>query len=180
MKILSWNCRGLGNPRAVRALLRLNRLENPHLVFLTETRLKDCEMVKIRLQCGFNSGLFVSCAGQGKERAGGTALMWNDDLKVSITSYSLNHIWGSIEDEDNCVPWFFAGIYGFPEEGNKKKTWELIRRISHESNGNWICLGDLNDIFSNDEKKGGNNRSMQQLNFGRDTVCDCSLTDLGF
>lgn len=75
---------------------------------------------------------------------------------------------------------FFAGIYGFPEEGNKKKTWELIRRLSQDSNGNWICLGDLNDILSNDEKKGGNQRSLQQLNLGRDTVCDCSLTDLGF
>ncbi|CAK8567071.1 unnamed protein product [Lathyrus sativus] len=27
MKIINWNCRGLGNPRAVRALIRLTHIE---------------------------------------------------------------------------------------------------------------------------------------------------------
>jgi hypothetical protein len=53
MKTLSWNCQGLGSLRAVRALLRLTRLENPQLVFLMETRLKIDEMERIRSKCGF-------------------------------------------------------------------------------------------------------------------------------
>jgi exonuclease III len=99
MKILSWNCRGLGNPRAVRALLRLIKLENPQLVFLMETRLKSEEMENIRLRCSFNSCLAVSCKGFGKERAGGLACLWRDDWDVVISSFSLNHIMGYFSDE---------------------------------------------------------------------------------
>jgi len=75
MKILSWNCRGLGNPRAVRALLRLIQLENPTLVFLMETRLKVTEMESLKFKCGFNSGQMVDCSGSGKDRAGVSAVM---------------------------------------------------------------------------------------------------------
>lgn len=44
MKILSWNCRGLGSPSAVRALQRLIRLENFDLVFIMKSRLKGDEV----------------------------------------------------------------------------------------------------------------------------------------
>lgn len=40
MKI-SWNYRGLGSPRALRALLRLIHLENPDMFFLMETLQKE-------------------------------------------------------------------------------------------------------------------------------------------
>jgi exonuclease III len=86
MKLLSWNCRGLGNPRAIRALLRVNRIQNPQVVFLMETRLKSDEMERVRINCGFSSGLFVPCDGFGKERAGGIALMWMDSVNLSIMS----------------------------------------------------------------------------------------------
>jgi hypothetical protein len=39
MKILSWNCRGLGNPKTVRALKKLLTNHTPDLVFLMETKL---------------------------------------------------------------------------------------------------------------------------------------------
>lgn len=43
-----------------------------------------------------------------------------------------------------------------------------------------MCFGDLNDSIGPEDKAGGNSRSSSQLNFGRDTVRDCSLIDLGF
>jgi hypothetical protein len=92
MKTLSWNCRGLGNPRAVRALSRLIRLENPQVVFLMETRLKISEIVNLKYKWGFSCGLAVDCSGFGRERSGGLALFWKDHLDISIKSYSLNHI----------------------------------------------------------------------------------------
>jgi exonuclease III len=53
MKIISWNCRGLGNPTAVRALKKLLKTQCPDLVFLMETRLKaDDKKAKSTLVCG--------------------------------------------------------------------------------------------------------------------------------
>lgn len=37
MRCISWNCRGLGNPSAVRALKKLLRAKNPDIVFLMKT-----------------------------------------------------------------------------------------------------------------------------------------------
>jgi exonuclease III len=37
MKLLSWNCRGLGKPAAVRALRKLTKAHHPDIVFLIET-----------------------------------------------------------------------------------------------------------------------------------------------
>jgi hypothetical protein len=161
-------------------LLRLIRIENPHLVFLMETRLKEGEMDRIRVRCGFNSGLFVSCAGLGKERSGGIALLWNEQLDFSILSYSLNHILGRVDDFDSGRTWFVSGIYGHPEECNKKKTWDLIRKIAADVNDMWICFGDINDVLAETEKSGGNRRSFEQLQLGRSAMLDSGLFDLGF
>lgn len=118
MKAISWNCRGLGNPRAVRALSRLIRVENPQLVFLMETRLKDNEMDRIRSRCGFNSCFSVACNGNGRDRAGGIALLWHDQVILTVKSFSLNHILCSLDDEVGGDQWFLSGIYGYPEEQN--------------------------------------------------------------
>jgi hypothetical protein len=57
-------------------------------------------------------------------------------------------------------------VYGFPEEQHKRKTWQLIDSLARQSNGRWICYGDLNDILDSQEKKGGNVRSQMQLSYG--------------
>ncbi|KAF5444973.1 hypothetical protein F2P56_034064 [Juglans regia] len=43
MKLLSWNVRGLGNPRGIRALCNLVKREAPEVLFLWETHLKAHE-----------------------------------------------------------------------------------------------------------------------------------------
>jgi len=47
MIVLSWNCRGLGNLSAVRALKRLVKDEDPDILFLSETKRKAVEMKSI-------------------------------------------------------------------------------------------------------------------------------------
>ncbi|MCH90208.1 hypothetical protein A2U01_0011119 [Trifolium medium] len=41
MRILSWNCQGIGNPRTVRAFKKLIANHHPDLIFLMETKLLD-------------------------------------------------------------------------------------------------------------------------------------------
>ncbi|CAJ2638124.1 unnamed protein product [Trifolium pratense] len=180
MKIISWNCRGLGNPSAVRALLRLIRNENPQVVFLMETRLKEDEMEKIKRRCGFSFGISVDCMGSGRERAGGISLLWSDQVSLSVISYSINHILCSCADGDDGANWFLSGIYGFPEEFNKWKTWQLVNQLSTQVGRRWVCFGDLNDVLSSEEKMGGVDRTQNQLGLGRQCMADCGLLDPGF
>lgn len=67
MEILSWNCRGLGSPRAVRPLVRLIRIENPTMVFLRETKLKTDEVLRFKRKLKFNYELVVDWKGFGRD-----------------------------------------------------------------------------------------------------------------
>ena len=66
MKCLSWNCRGLGNPRTVRQLLDIVSRFKPEIVFLMEvkTSMENMERIKCRLK--FERFFFV----EGKNRGG--------------------------------------------------------------------------------------------------------------
>lgn len=145
-----------------------------------ETRLKEDEMFRIKVKCGFNSGLFVDCRGHGRERSDGLVLLWTDQVDITIISYSLNHIFGKVEDDESGEPWYFSGIYGFLEESQRKKTWGLIKTLDGQTSNKWLCFEDFNDTLSGEEKKGGNSRSFGQLNLGRSTIAECDLQDLGF
>lgn len=89
--------------------------------------MKEREVEKIRRRDGFNSELVVPCVGQGRERAGGLTLWWNDSLEISLSSFSQNHISGEVKVEEDDSPWFFSGVYGFLVEGQKRMTWELVK-----------------------------------------------------
>lgn len=67
-------------------------------------------------------------------------MMWNENLKVNNISYSPNHIVGSVMVDVEDILWFFTYIYGFPEEHNKRKTWELMSQLTKEVGDRWIFL----------------------------------------
>ncbi|KAK2422548.1 hypothetical protein QL285_033075 [Trifolium repens] len=145
-----------------------------------ETKLKETEMERIKARSGFDCGVVVPCSGQGKDRAGGLALLWNDQVNFTLDSFSSNHISGAVLNDVNDESWFFSGVYGFPEEKNKKKMWSLIQHLASKVVSRWLCVGDLNDMLSGEDKKGGNSRTLSQLNLGRQTIEDCGLVDMGF
>ncbi|KAK7251343.1 hypothetical protein RIF29_34447 [Crotalaria pallida] len=70
MKVLSWNCRGLGSPRAVRSLRKLIASKIPTITFLMESRKKVIELNFLKTLNGTYSFLVLDCQGQGNQRAG--------------------------------------------------------------------------------------------------------------
>lgn len=88
-------------------------MENPTLVFLVENILQDFKMKCVWFKCVFGYFQVMECRGCGKDMAGGVALMWNENLKVNILSYSPNHIGGSVMYDEVDISWFFTCIYGF-------------------------------------------------------------------
>ncbi|XP_060968323.1 uncharacterized protein LOC115710989 [Cannabis sativa] len=57
MNILSWNARGLGNPKAFRHLKLLVRQQSPQVLFLMETRLGSNAISRFRQSLQFKNGL---------------------------------------------------------------------------------------------------------------------------
>lgn len=78
MKLLCWNCQGLGNPLTVQALKALSAKEKPDLLFLMET--KNWELVLNRLQhtLHYNRSFVQNTVGT----VGGLAVFWNDTISL--------------------------------------------------------------------------------------------------
>ncbi|CAM8987641.1 unnamed protein product [Rhodiola kirilowii] len=171
MRCIGWNCRGLGAPRAVRALKEVLRTCNPQLVGLIETKVNNSRWERLKLQLGFRNCFMVERRGL----AGGLALLWNDDVDVSILNFSTYHIDAIVKGEEEFRATLF---YGDPVVSRRVMSWELLRRLYDLHSMPWIVFGDFNEVVYSHEVKGGRGRSHWQMTNFRRALEDCDLSDL--
>jgi exonuclease III len=176
MSLLSWNCRGLGNPRAVRDLRQLVKAKRPVLVFVMETKLCNKNVDYLRIKFGFDHVFKVDSVG----RSGGLLLMWKEDIRVVIQNYSRRHINAVISMGPGGFEWKFTGFYGHPEVARRKESWALMRHLAIFNPIPWLCVGDFNEIFNFTELKGATNKTRRQMRDFEEVIEDCHLSDLGF
>ncbi|KAK2976049.1 hypothetical protein RJ640_024777 [Escallonia rubra] len=175
MSCLSWNCCGLGNPRTIRELEgRINK-EDPHLVFLSETRCRSRKLEFLKNKWGMH-GLFVNPNGL----SGGLALLWKNEVNVAIQSFSQNHIDATIGADQDNFKWRFTGFYGHPQVAKRMESWNLLRRLKGRDCLPWLCGGDFNEILRQDEKEGRAPKSNLQMRNFREALDDCDLADLEY
>ncbi|CAM8914255.1 unnamed protein product [Rhodiola kirilowii] len=140
MKVLSWNCRGVGNPRTGRAISDLVRSIGPQVVGLIETKADLRKIEALKRKLGFKHGIAVARSGLG----GGLALLWREEVQVVLKSYSRNHIDAWVGEYDGFRMTLF---YGNPEMGRREETWDLLRSLKQDENQPWLVLGDFNEIL---------------------------------
>lgn len=63
MSTLSWNCHGLGNPRAVQFLMDTIVQKRPRLIFLCETLCTKDRVDRFKTLIGFERAFAVDVAG---------------------------------------------------------------------------------------------------------------------
>jgi len=163
MKLLSWNCCGLGSARAVRVLLEVRRRLQPDVWFLSETHLDKTKEENVRRRAGFDRMIVHKSDG----RSGGLVLMWRDDINVRVQGVTRNYIDVIIE---NGISWRFTGVYGEPEWNQKHVTWEALRSIKGDLSTPWLLMGDFNEILYNIEKEGGRPRPQRQMQAFHDVL----------
>jgi hypothetical protein len=171
MNMISWNCRGLGNLRAVLALHNLVKSQGPKILFLMETKLDVREMEFIRIKLRFKFCFTVPSLG----RSGGLALLWTDDVQLTILNYSINHI-----DAQVCLqgalPWRFTGFYGNSITHRRRESWALLDKLDSMMTLPWLLMGDFSEILSSDERSGESVSSQRPMfEFG-----EVLLVDLGY
>ena len=107
MKVLSWNCRGLGSPLTVHNLKGICKSHSPEIGFFCETKNQSSMVEKKIKGCGFSSMFCVEPQG----RAGGLAFVWKENLQVTINSHGQYFIMISIVDEAKGKEWSIIGVH---------------------------------------------------------------------
>ena len=176
MNILSWNCRGLGNPRSVLALTKMVKAEAPLLIFLVETKANIAHMSKIQTKLDYTQGIIVPSDG----KSGGLALLCKEGTTVWTHKYSNSHIDVIIPDSVTGQHWRATGFYGHPDTQKRHTSWKLLECIHAQLELPWVVFGDFNEITHVDEKCGWAERSADQMMAFRDALDFCDLQDLGF
>ncbi|XP_074352491.1 uncharacterized protein LOC141691620 [Apium graveolens] len=174
MKLLGWNCRGLGNPRAVRVLSDLLKARNPDFVFLSETISDASRIENLRVKFGFSQCFSVDRVG----RSGGLAIFWKRHVDCEFLSYSQNHV-DVVFKINNMHDWRMSCFYGFPERSRRSASWDFIRMLANKSPLPWCIFGDFNDLLSVTDKEGTIPHPSSLLDGFRGVIDDCSLTELG-
>lgn len=146
------------------------RLHSPELVFLSETKKKKSYLNKVKQWIKFDNVFVVDPVGT----AGGLAVLWKKELVVKKTLFTSFTIEVLIEDGEAKCEWWCICVYASADSGIRQEQWEVISRKY------WAIMGDMNDIVSNSEKWGGNQRSEGRLQDFRSFINDNELVDIGY
>lgn len=88
MKLISWNCQGLGNPLTIQALRALVAREQPDILFLMETKNGEQVLRKLQKQLTYTNGLLEQPLGI----AGGLAVFWKDHIYLTLDQQTPDYI----------------------------------------------------------------------------------------
>lgn len=171
MKILSWNCRGLGRASAKHRLRTLLFKLNPCIVILQETKLASSKLSFL-----LNWGVFVNYwAVDPKGSKGGLCILWNSVVSINVISSSAYWIDCVITPTvGDCF--FFSAVYGPPNLADRQILWDhLLQTNCH--NDPWLLCGDFNQVLSKRDKisRCDTSRGCSKL---KNTLHDRGLTEL--
>jgi hypothetical protein len=151
MKLLSWNCRGLSCPSAIRSLRALIRNASPDVIFLSETKSSTPRVSSILNRLGFY--LLFQCAASGA--SGGLVLAWRPGVVLDCFASNKNSISAWYTSDPPNSTWLLSCVYGPPDGREKAIFWESFASVGESFDGPWLCIKDLNHVLDQLEKLGG-------------------------
>ncbi|XP_017604816.1 uncharacterized protein LOC108451662 [Gossypium arboreum] len=173
MRIICWNCRGVGNPATVRDLKQLLVANDPNIIFFCETKINANKFDSIRRKCRMEGCLAVKVEG----KSGRLVMMWKDSKMVEIQTYCSNHIDLLIHVE-NDSPICFTGFYGNTDPNKRQCSWNMLRRVGKSVKEKWIIWGDFNAILDEAKKEGARRKSTVLMEDFHLVADELSMVDL--
>ena len=153
MRVLSWNCLGIGSKWTISYLREIWHKHKPYFLFLSETK-QDSKFVQgFQTHFGFDNLVTVDPVG----RSGGLALFYNSEYQVQVL-YSSNRMI-DVEAVALGKTVYLTFVYGDPVPKSRERVWERLTRYGLSRSDPWFIIGDLNEITGNHEKDGGALRS---------------------
>lgn len=115
MKVITWNCRGLGSVQRQRGVMDLCRQTKPDVLCLVETRSSSDFTSQLSLKLGFDRDVRIPSEGF----AGGIWVFWNNSSST-ITVLEQNRQFVHLAVEDPCAGrWVITLAYVRPNRTHK-------------------------------------------------------------
>lgn len=176
MKLIAWNCRGMGRGAAVRFLRSLVRSQRPDLLFLCETKIKAPILQVKLLRLGFPSLCQVPLVGT----KGGLVVAWKESVEVEPINLGRFQITCLVYSDPPHQPWMLSCIHGPSSWANKPGFWHNLQVIGNSFAGPWMLMGDFNAILSQQDKRGGRPFASSSTDPFFSFVHSFGLVDLGY
>ena len=176
LQLLSWNVRGLNNPRKCEIVKNLLRDWRCNVVCLQETKLDHMDLLTVRsLWSNPYIGWEVVNA---INTAGGILLMWDrrvlDKMDSFIGDFSVSCHWKGLTDG---FEWTCTGVYEPTVEAQREAFWAELGTIRQQWNAPWCTLGDFNVVRYPSERMNCTRFSPSMLAFS-DFIKNSQLVDL--
>jgi exonuclease III len=154
MNLVSWNCRGLGNPSKIEAVKDLLKAAPSDILMLQETKIEGQVLLEIsRKKWNKSSGKAVSTRGT----SGGLATFWTEDLFLLNKHYETQHwIYTELKHKASKFSISLFNLYVPVSYAEKRECWNSLSAFLEEASpSNVIIAGDLNIVMKAKEKRGG-------------------------
>ena len=176
-RLLIWNVRGINSPNKHKDIKRLMDLQQPGLICLLETKIKNKDMGKLYLSlfsgwCFTNNNPWLD--------KGRIILAWIPNIfEVTILRCSHQLIHCHIRKCQTKEEFLLSLLYGVNDEGGRAELWDDLKDIAKTVIYPWMVAGDFNEILYLEERVG--KRSKRKLNEQFiNCIAECGLEDLKF
>ncbi|KAJ8899198.1 hypothetical protein K2173_012374 [Erythroxylum novogranatense] len=71
-------------------------------------------------------------------------------------------------------------FYGNPNRSRRHISWNLLRALARQDDKEWACIGDFNELLSQEEKWGLHDHPHYLIRNFRDVLSDCDLHDIKY
>jgi exonuclease III len=176
MHIVSWNCRGLGNPSKAEEVKDLLKIESLEILLLQETKIEGDTLLEISNQkWKKNAEKAISARGC----SGGLATLWvKDKFHLEISFKTQHWIFTELRHTSSKISLSLFNLYVPIMYSKKKYCWQSLADFSEIfSPSNIILAGDLNLVFDPKEKREQNSGRDQILPFVEELVHQWGLLD---
>jgi hypothetical protein len=141
-----------------------------------ETKSSKNKMETVWVKHGFRGLFVVDPIG----RSGGLALIWCEENELTIQNFSKRHINAEVCQQNSNSKWISTGFYRHPEALKRHESWTLLKHLREYAPGQWLCVGDFNEIATQSKKCGASLRQGSQMEKFQKAIDECQLTDLGY
>ncbi|XP_015959424.1 uncharacterized protein LOC107483307 [Arachis duranensis] len=176
MKMLMWNCRGLGKTLTVHNIQGINRSHSPEVMFLCETKNNSSFVTRQCERLGFPNSFCVNPIGV----AGGLVLAWRTEVQINVMESASFFIHFKVLDTSRNKFWNVIAVHLHSEENQRSGQFDRLLQILNLGEELFLVLGDFNAIIAHQEKEGGRPKATSSVEKFQNFLDGGNLSDLGY